>query len=51
MKGLVSFAGIQKKKKAQGHPDQLEAMKLSLWYWIFCRLVYPLDLVVGIDST
>ena len=51
MQGLVAFAKILQRKDAQGHPEQLEAMKLSLCHWIFCSLVYFLGLVVGIDST
>ena len=35
MKGLLTFAEILKKKDAQGHPEQLEAMKLSLWHWFY----------------
>ena len=33
MEGLLALAEILKKKDAQGYPEQLEAMKLSLWRW------------------
>ena len=51
MQGLVTFAKILQRKDAQGHPEQIEVMKLSLFHWILCSLVCFLGLVVGIDST
>ena len=38
-------------KDAQGHPEQLKAMKLSLWHWICCTLMYSSGVFVRIDST
>ena len=35
---LLAFVGILK-KKAQGHLEHLEAMKLSFWQWIYGSLV------------
>ena len=51
MKGLLALAEILKKKDAQGYPKPLKAMKLSLWHWFYCTLVYSSDVFVGIDST
>ena len=51
MKGLLAFAEILEMKDAQGHPGQLGVMKLSLWHWIYCTLVYLSGVFVGIDST
>ena len=50
MKGLLALAEILKRKVAQGYPEQLEAMKLSLWHWFYCALVYSSGVFVGIDS-
>ena len=51
MQELVAFAKILRKKHAQRHPEQLEAMKRFLWHCIYCSLVYSSGLFVYIDST
>ena len=51
LKGLLALAEILKRKDAQGYPEQLEAMKLSFWHWIYCALVYSSDMFVGIHSS
>ena len=51
IKGFLAFAEIQKKKGAQGHPERLEAMKLSLWHLMYCSLVYSSGVFVGFDSS
>ena len=51
MKGLLALAEILEKKDAQEYPKQLEAMKVSLWHWFYCALVYSSGVFVGIDST
>ena len=50
MKWLLAFAATLKKKCVQGHPEQLEAMKLSLWYWMYCSLVYFSGLLLPTTS-
>ena len=40
MKGLLALAEILKRKDAQGYSEQLEAMKLFLWHWLYCAILY-----------
>ena len=51
MEGLLGLAEILKKKDVRGYPEQLEAMKLSLWHRFYCTLVYSSGVFVGFDST
>ena len=50
MKGLLAQAEILKRKDAQECPEQMEAIKLSLWHWLYCALVYSSGVFVGNDS-
>ena len=49
--GLTALAGLLEKKDAQEYTAHLEAMKLSLYHWIYCSLVFASGLFVGIDKT
>ena len=46
--GLIALAELLGKKDAQEYTAHLEAMKLSLYHWIYCSLVFASGLFVGI---
>ena len=46
---LTALAELLQKKDAQEYPAHLERMTISLYHWIYCSLVFPSGLFVGVD--